>query len=47
MASGFADPDTKPDTVRQQFFRALQGIVGTGKVRVEGDLIWLLEGVTA
>ena len=42
MAAGFADPDDAPATVRQQFSRALKGIVAAGKVRVEGDLVWMV-----
>lgn len=42
MAAGFADEGEKAATVRQQFGRSIKGLVATCKVRVEGELIWLL-----
>jgi hypothetical protein len=42
IASGFSDPDIKPDTLKHQLSRARQGIVAAGKVRAEGELLWLL-----
>ncbi len=46
VVSGFADGGEKPNTVTQRFGRALQGIAAAKKVRVEGDLVWLLDEVT-
>lgn len=40
-ASGLAGDD-KPATVRQRFSRAVEGLSAAKKVRVEGELIWLL-----
>jgi AAA domain len=41
IASGLAG-DSKPDTVLKRFNRAIEGLSATRKVRVEGDLLWLL-----
>ena len=41
VASGLAGDD-KPDTVRKRFDRAIEGLSALQKVRVEGDLVWLL-----
>lgn len=46
MTAGFASEDVKPETVRQQFHRSIQGLIAAGKIRVEGELVWLLGGVT-
>jgi hypothetical protein len=34
--------DAKPDTVLKRFNRAIEGLSAARKVRVEGDLLWLL-----
>lgn len=47
MASGFAFEEEKAPSIRQRFGRALQGLAASGKVRVEGELIWLIDSVTA
>ena len=41
LACGLAGED-KPATVRQRFSRALEGLVAARKVRVEGELIWVM-----
>jgi hypothetical protein len=42
LASGFAVADEKPNTTNVRFGRALQGIVAKEKVRIEGELLWLV-----
>ena len=41
ITAGLAGDD-KPGTVRTRFSRALEGLSASRKVRVDGDLIWLL-----
>ena len=41
MASGLAE-DGKPGAVRMRFSRALEGLVAAGRIRIEGELLWLL-----
>lgn len=42
LASGFAVEDEKSNTTNQRFGRSIQGLVAAKKIRVEGDLLWLL-----
>lgn len=46
LASGFAADGEKPNTVTVRFSRSLQGLTAAGKVRIEGETVWLMEGVT-
>ena len=46
LVSGFASEGEKPNTVTQRLSRCLQGIAAIGKVRVEGELVWLIDKVT-
>ena len=40
LASGFADPDEKSDTIRKQFQRGYMDLAAAGKVNIEGELVW-------
>jgi hypothetical protein len=42
LASGFADPTDKPETIRKQFSRAYMDLAAAAKVNIEGDFVWTI-----
>ena len=42
LSAGFAIDDEKPNSTNQRFSRAIRGLIAAEKIRVDGDLFWLL-----
>ena len=42
LTTGLAGPDEKPNNANVRFKRALENLAAKGKIRIEGDFVWLL-----